>query len=115
MTDALREALSQRHTKCFQLKRTNGFYERGIYRRIDSETTWESGDVQPASQAAIERLPEGSRTDGAITVFTHARMRTAASPNDVADRILYQGVEYEVSGEQIWPSDNVYTCTKVGQ
>jgi len=115
MSDALREAAGQWHNQCYQLKRTTGFYERGVYIRAETDLTWQSGNVQPASQAAIERLPEGSRKDGAITIFTHADLRTAASPNDVADRIVYQGVEYEVGGEEKWPSHSRYTCTKVGQ
>ena len=115
MTDALAVAAATWYTQCFQIKRTNGFYERGIYRRVNSELTWAKGNIQPASKLDVERLPEGSRADGALTAFADVTLRTTEAPNEVADRVLYQGVEYEVSGVERWPSYNRYVWTKVGQ
>lgn len=103
------------YVHCFQLIRTEGFYDRGVYQRINTEVSSHKGNVQPAQQADIDRLPEGSRTDGAVTLFTDLALRTSESPNAIADRIMYQGVEYEVSGVERWPSHSRYTLTKVGQ
>jgi hypothetical protein len=112
----LRDALTTRHVHCFQVKRAKGFYDKGVYRRLgEPELIWARGDIQPASQEQVERLPEGARADGAITIFTLTHLRTSESPNSVADKVLYQGVEYEVSQAERWPSHHAYTCTKVGQ
>ena len=115
MTLALRAAAETWYVHCFQRVRTNGFYERGIYRRINSEVTSHRGNVQPATGKDIARLAEGSRADGALTVFCDVEMRTAESPNQVADRVLYNGTEYEVSNVERWHVYSRYTLTKVGQ
>ena len=115
MTDSLAEAASVFRDGCFQLIRTTGFYERGVYKRLDPVISWHKGDFQPASQADVERLPEGSRSNGAIVLFTDLELRPAEAPNAVADRIAYKGVQYEVSGAENWRSHNRYTLTKVGQ
>jgi len=111
----LATAAGRWYVHCFQLVRGDGFYERGVYRKLPPKLSWQRGNIQPAAQADIERLPEGSRSDGAVTVFTGAFMRTAAAPNQLADRIMWQGVEYEISMAEYWPSHNRYLCTKVGQ
>ena len=112
---ALSQAVGIWHHHCFQLVRSEGFYERGVYRKTGTKITWQKGNVQPSAKADIDRLPEGSRADGAVTVFTHAFMHTANAPNQVADRIMYQGIVYEVSAVEYWPGHNRYVCTKVGQ
>ena len=113
--DQLRQANQTWHQTSFQLIRANGFFERGVYRRIDSQITWHKGNIQPASQRAIERLPEGTRSDGAIVLFTDVALRTAESSDYPADRIVCLGTEYEVSQSDGWSSHRRYTCTKVGQ
>lgn len=100
---------------CFQLVRSEGFYNNGVYKRLAPQISWQRGNIQPAAQAEVERLPEGTRSDGAVTVFTAAFMRVAASPNQLADRIMYKGTEYEVSSAEYWESHNRYVCAKVGQ
>ena len=115
MSDQLAGAAQIWYVHCYQAKRTEGFYERGIYQRNSSALSWHQGNIQPASKAQIERLPEGGRADGAITIYTQSTHRTAAAPNDLADRVLYQGVEYEISAVEHWPAYNEYLCTKVGQ
>jgi len=115
MNDALKEAAGFWYTQCFQIKRIAGFYDRGEYVRLQPSLSWAQGNIQPAGKLDIERLPEGARADGALTVFTDACLQTAEAPNQVADRVLYKGVEYEVSGVERWPTYNRYVWTKVGQ
>lgn len=111
----LTQAAARWYVHCFQVLRTEGFYDRGIYRKVKSETFFCKGNLQPASQAQVDRLPEGARRDGALTMYTKAQLRTADSPNTVADRVLYNGVEYEISGFEHWTSHSEYTLTKVAQ
>lgn len=115
MTDALQAAASSWYTQCFQVKRVDGFYDQGVYQRLTPQLSWAKGNIQPASQLDVERLPEGARADGALTVFTDADLRTTEAPNQVADRVFVQGVEYEISTVERWPAYNRYTLTKVGQ
>lgn len=101
----------------YQLKRVGGFYDQatGHYVRLPPEYSWHKGNFMAASQAQIERLPEGSRTDGAVTLYTGTELRTAESPNQVADRVMFEGTEYEVTSGQRWASHNWYILTKAGQ
>ncbi len=99
----------------FQLLRRAGYYDRGVYQTRACAPTWHKGNFQPAGQRDVDRLPEGSRTDGAVVLFTDVELRTTDAPNAVADRVAYQGVTYEVSGLERWPSHKRYTLTKVGQ
>jgi hypothetical protein len=115
ITAQLAGAASTWYRDCFQLKRSNGFYEKGVYRRINSELSNHRGNIQPASKAQVERLPEGMRADGAISIFTDLVMRTADPPNQVADRVMVKGIEYEVGDVERWASYNEYVCAKVGQ
>lgn len=111
----LRSTMGVFANQCYQILRTEGFYAQGVYQRTMTNTTWGRGNIQPASQRDVERLPEGARADGAVTLFTLDQLKTTESPNSVADRILVNGTEYEVSSGEYWPSHNRYLCTKVGQ
>lgn len=115
MTNALANAAAGWYRHCFQLVRAEGFYQRGVYKRLAPRLSWQRGNIQPASQRDIERLPEGTRADGAIKVFSGVFMRTAEAPNQLADRIMYKGTEYEIGSASYWESHNVYVCAKVGQ
>jgi hypothetical protein len=96
--------------------RSEGFYHRGIYTKTGGgKPFWGRGNIQPASQKDTQRLPEGSRTDGVQTLFTDLQLRTVDSPNTVADRVMFNGTEYEVSTGEYWPSHNKFTLTKVKQ
>ena len=111
----LRQAAGRWYVHCFQVLRTEGFYDQGIYRKTKSDAFFCKGNLQPASQATVDRLPEGARRDGALTAYSDVRLRTADSPNTVADRVLYNGVEYEISGFEHWASHSEYVLTKVSQ
>lgn len=100
---------------CFQIIRTEGYYDRGVYKKTGSKPMPGRGNIQPASQKDTERLAEGSRTDGAVSLFTSLVLRPVDSPNTVADRIMFKGIEYEVSTAEYWPAFNKYVCTKVAQ
>ena len=115
MMGPLKAAAGIFHDCPFQLIHTSGFYDRGVYKRQGTTITWHKGDFQPAGERDIQRLPEGSRADGAMVLFTCLELQTAESPNAVADRVVYKGALYEVSGLNDWQSHNRYTLTKVGQ
>lgn len=101
----------------FQLKRMAGFYDQatGHYVKLDPAFSWHRGNFMPASQVQIQRLPEGSRADGSQSLYTAAELITAESPNQIADRVMFNGVEYEVTAGERWASHNWYIVTKVGQ
>lgn len=111
----LAAAARTHYRHCYQCKRAQGFYDRGVYVRLTPDLTCHRGNFQPAAQKDIQRLPEGSRADGAVTLYSDVEHKTAEAPNQVADRILYNGTEYEVSTAEYWSSHNRYILTKVGQ
>lgn len=115
MNGPLKGAAAVWYDQCFQLLRTTGWYDRGVYKRGTPTITMHMGRFQPASQRDIQRLPEGSRADGAVVLFTDCELRTTEADNQVADRIMYRSTEYEVSGVEEWESHGRYTLTKVGQ
>lgn len=99
----------------FQVKRTAGFYDKGHYVKLDPAFFWAKGNFMAPSQKQIQRLPEGSRADGSQALYTAAELITAESPNQPADRVLFNGIEYEVTSGERWASHNWYIVTKVGQ
>jgi hypothetical protein len=100
----------------YQRKRAaTGFYSRGHYIKGEPAYSWHRGNFMAPEQWQIQRLPEGSRIDGAVTLYTAAELVTAGSPNQTADRILFKGTEYEVSAGERWTSHNWYILTKAGQ
>lgn len=112
----LKQVVSRRAIHCFIRIRPKGFYSSGVFVPTTPEESFCRGNIQPASQEDIERLPEGARSDGAVTVFTLADLKTAeVSPTKVADRIRHDDTLYEVSSVSHWPSNNRVVCTKVGQ
>ena len=115
MMGPLKAAAGVFHNAPFQLIRTTGFYDRGVYKRQEPTITWHTGDFQPAGERDIQRLPEGTRADGALVLFSCLELRTSESPNALADRVAYRGTMYEVSGVNDWQSHTRYTLTKVGQ
>ena len=111
----LKQAAARFYVHCFEVLRSEGFFDRGIFKKLPAAPFFCKGNIQPASQATVERLPEGARRDGALTLFTDLQLRTADSPDTVADRIAYQGTVYEISGFEHWSSHSEYVLTKVSQ
>lgn len=107
----------------FDIKRRTGFYEGGRYVKSEADTICARGNVQPSTLNDLKRLPEGSRTDGAITIFgafcletgERIELKNGGAPNEVADRIVFDGIMYEVSGIGAWPQHRRYIATKAGQ
>jgi hypothetical protein len=63
------------------------------------------GSFQPLKQSEQRLLPEGTRADGAAKIFTSTKLRTVeASESKKADRLWYDGVEYEVVVVDNWSS-----------
>ena len=59
--------------------------------------------VQPAGQQQLRRLPEGTRTEGAVVVFAVERLRTEnIETGEQADHILSNGVDYQVETVDDW-------------
>jgi hypothetical protein len=99
----------------FQLKRTTGFYDRGHYVRLPPTYGWHKGNLMAPSREQTQRLPEGTRIDGALTLYTDVFLQTTKSPNEIADRIIWGNVEYEVTDGERWASHKWYILTKVEQ
>lgn len=109
-------AVNRRAVHCFIRIRAQGYYSNGVWRGTTPEESFCKGNVQPASQADIERLPQGARADGAVTVFTTADLvTTEGGQNEIADKIRHDGTLYEVSRVTHWPDFNRAVCAKVGQ
>ena len=61
------------------------------------------GSFQPLRQSEQRLLPEGTRVDGAAKIFTGTKLRTVeASESKRADRLWFDGVEYEVAVVDNW-------------
>ena len=109
--------------QAFDVIRRSGFYEQGRYVTRDDETIHARGNVQPATADDLKRLPEGSRTDGTISIWGAFRLDTCClfelknggAPNEVPDRIVYDGAVYEVQTAEHWPRHSRYLCSKAKQ
>lgn len=59
--------------------------------------------VQPATQEELQRLPEGTRSEGAVVVFTVEPLRTVQTAvGTQADTFVYNGVGYQVDIVDTW-------------
>ncbi len=78
-------------------------YEAGRLQGVGRSTFKIVASIQPATSQDLLRLPEGERTSVRIVVYTAAELRTAVAPGGPpADRISYQGDEYEVEKSDRW-------------
>lgn len=106
-------AMFYRHS--FKVERSSGFYNDGRYDRSDPETHYAKGNFMAASARQLMRLPEGYRADGVQTLYTAFELRTAESPNQPADRVIFNGIAYQVTTSSGWTSHRWYLLAKVGQ
>lgn len=67
-----------------------------------SQITYGIGVVSPANTAELLRLPEGSRTQGAITVRTVMRLSAGDPSGYPADTVAWQGATYTVRQVNDW-------------
>lgn len=93
----------------------SGVWDKGRFIRSDERTLSVRGNMQPAPRDAIQRLPEGTRRDGAMMFYTLGVLSLANAPDTQSDLIRFEGVEYEVAGEQRWRNHRAYTLTRHGQ
>ncbi len=74
--------------------------------------------VQAPTGAIAKLLPEGRRVEDSIAVYTSADLRTDQTPaGPKADRVAYQGKQYEVQKLFDWVANGNFTaavCTLVG-
>lgn len=68
-----------------------------------TESTFQ-GSVQPVTQAELVMLPETERTKGAVKIYCdYEELRTANEATGIqADRILWEGEEWEVHKVDSW-------------
>lgn len=112
----------------FEVVRRGGAYDsNGRYQRTAESALCCRGNVQVASPRDIERLPEGSRAQGAISIWGCYRLDTgeqlelvATGPGEsgsgqMGDRVVYSGTEYEVSSISNWARHRKYICTRAQQ
>ncbi|NIQ96929.1 MAG: hypothetical protein GWN87_24190 [Desulfuromonadales bacterium] len=105
----------RRANHCLRIMRRTGVYAGGAYITGEPEYFYAPFNVQPANFEEIDRLPEGARADGALTLFGNAHLQLTETPNQLADRFEYDGNLYEISTADEWPSHNRYVATKVTQ
>jgi hypothetical protein len=59
--------------------------------------------VQPLSQKMLARLPEGTRAEGTVVVFSKEPLKTVrTSEAKQADEFCYNGVDYQVQSVEDW-------------
>lgn len=107
----------------FDLVRRSGFYEGGRYTATADDPVCCRANIQPATPNDLKRLPEGSRTDGAVAVWgafcvetgERIELKNGGAPNEVPDRITFDGIEYEITAIGAWAQHRRYVATKAGQ
>lgn len=68
--------------------------------------------VQPATQSELEHLPEGLRAKGWMTYFGPVRVQTVdTAATRVADRVRYNGQEYQVESVDDWSQAGYYRAS----
>lgn len=88
--------------------------------RRETETTFKIvASFQPMSQRQLDRLPEGMRNKGACEVFSPVEIHTVeTSENRVPDRLIVNGISYQVDLVDDWSTIAGYwraTVTKLGR
>lgn len=70
-----------------------------------------TGVVQPITGEALERLPEGARQNGAVTVWTQFEFQTQATGGH-ADTLIWKGKRWQALSNAPWTNfGNGYTET----
>ena len=93
----------------YRTTRVPGEYGRAI---IEENVIPAVGVIQPASGDDLDRLNEGDRVNGAITVHT----KTALSPGDdgiLPDEIEWRGVRYLVCSVRDWHDYGIGWCKAI--
>lgn len=108
-----------RFSHCFEVERTEpGEYIEGRYSPGTSRRFEARGSIQPATTDEIQLLPEGTRSDGAVTIWTKCDLKIGSSRDKEPDHAFFNGVEYEVRAEADWFHHGAfrrYVAVKAGQ
>ena len=105
---------------CVDAIRDAGYFDKGRWIDAPPITFDFKAGVQPAPPEMIQRLPEGSRAEGAKVIFPEPSapaLRTAKS-GDIghnADRLTIDGQQYEVALVEPWRQHTRYGVTRFGQ
>lgn len=86
---------------------TSGANE-GVYVPGSTSTFSIRAAVQPVSGRDLLRLPEGLRTSELIAIWTATALQTASPQGAPADRIAYNGTNYEVQQVEYWAENGGY-------
>ncbi len=105
---------------CVDVERETGRWEKGRWITGKPERFDIRANVQPAPPDTIQRLPEGSRRDGARVIFPRAGsrvMRTAEAGDGghSADLVTIDGERFEIATVEPWRQHKRYVATRFGQ
>ncbi|KKM68183.1 hypothetical protein LCGC14_1463380 [marine sediment metagenome] len=105
---------------CVRVERDAGYFDNGRWINADPERFEFQANVQPSTARTIERLPEGSRSQGAKTIYPapgSGTLRTADAGDDGynADQVTIDGRVYEIAMVEAWRQHTSYVATRLGQ
>jgi hypothetical protein len=99
-------------------RRGKGQIVKGRHLEARAKQIQATGAVQQAEPKAMDMLPEGTRQDETLSVWTTTRVRTARADSHDADILQIRGDRYEVLNVADWSREGGYyqaTVVKVGQ
>lgn len=112
---SIRATVKRFSRDCVEIVPRSFVLDNGRYIKTDGQSCEVRGNVQPAPRDVVQRLPEGTRTDGARVFFTTAALTIADSPDKLSDIARFDGIEYEVAAVAPWRNHRAYTLTRHGQ
>lgn len=93
-----------------------GAYVDGVWTPGGDATLTIQASVQPSSDQDMQRLPEGRRITGAVTLYTNDTLKLALGDQQ-ADRIALASGTYEVEVSENWGNGliphNKYVCARI--
>lgn len=93
-------------------------YTQGHPVPAEGETFTARGVVSPAGRDAMQRLPEGDRTQAAVQFITTSEIRSAMPGEAPGDVLEFQGRDWECHAVAPWPVDGQFwdaVLVRVGQ
>jgi hypothetical protein len=108
------QTVSRFSNQTVTLGRKTGFWDSGRYVLQGDPSSTFQANVQPLRGDELQRLPEAYRKQGAIVLFTLTELRTG-TVDTVADRVVYDGDEYEIFTVEKWRQHYRYIATRAQQ
>lgn len=106
-------------TEPFTVERRNaGQVINGRHVRADARFFKGTGAIQNSDADTIAMLPEGTRADDAVTIWTTAQLRTAKDNAHEADKVTARGDVWEVHAVKTWHREGNFfrcVCVRSGQ